>query len=599
MKFERHSLGNLRNAVLLSVGFVLAAVIAACNSTTTPPPSPPPQVTTSVSIDGGNVVLASVHQTANLTATVKVPSGESAEVTWTSDDSSVATVTSTGPAAATVEGIGQGIAKITATSKYDGSKTDSIAVSVALPAPDLSNVYVDASAKDGGNGSATYPFRTIAEGVSAVALGGTVHVAAGTYPEKLYIDKSLTLQGAGEGSTVIVANGDATGDYSAAALIGVDVNGFTLEDFTLRLVAPGPTGAGIDIFQTKGTPSSNITIQRVTVEQENTTTDPAGIYLVGTQNVLIDHVTLTASPSTSGAGIVLREGSNISVSNAVTSGHDGYAGVLIYPDGAAMNTIGVQGTFGEINKLQVRYDHGGSVTNLSAPQFGYVVRNADAGFASGGNWFYKTSESSAILDALFNFGSVWQQSFIQPTAPGDQATLQNVFIVGSADGAPYGYTYSRACSVQVAIDHAQPNATVQLLTGPLPTFDGQVNVSVAGLTLHGSGAGATITTLSSATAPVLTVAANDLAVTGVAVSSSDASHAGVLVGTATGFSITGSNLLSPIAMNNQGGNAVTATQNWWGDASGPTISTNPAGSGNVLIDPSGNVGYTPFTGTPH
>ena len=48
-------------------------------------------------------------------------------------------------------------------------------------------------------------FGTIQAGINAVAAGGTVNIAAGTYTEQLTIDQSLTLVGAGLPSTTIQA----------------------------------------------------------------------------------------------------------------------------------------------------------------------------------------------------------------------------------------------------------------------------------------------------------------------------------------------------------------------------------------------------------
>jgi hypothetical protein len=47
---------------------------------------------------------------------------------------------------------------------------------------------------------------------------------------------------------------------------------------------------------------------------------------------------------------------------------------------------------------------------------------------------------------------------------------------------------------------------------------------------------------------------------------------------------------------------LNAESNWWGSATGPTIASNPGGTGDKIIDPDGVVDYTPFltssTGTP-
>jgi hypothetical protein len=39
---------------------------------------------------------------------------------------------------------------------------------------------------------------------------------------------------------------------------------------------------------------------------------------------------------------------------------------------------------------------------------------------------------------------------------------------------------------------------------------------------------------------------------------------------------------------------LNATLDWWGAASGPTVASNPGGTGQAIVDPSGVVDYTPF-----
>jgi hypothetical protein len=49
-----------------------------------------------------------------------------------------------------------------------------------------------------------------------------------------------------------------------------------------------------------------------------------------------------------------------------------------------------------------------------------------------------------------------------------------------------------------------------------------------------------------------------------------------------------------VGLNYTGGEAVNAENNWWGSASGPTIASNPGGTGDVILNPLGGVDYTPF-----
>ncbi len=44
--------------------------------------------------------------------------------------------------------------------------------------------------------------------------------------------------------------------------------------------------------------------------------------------------------------------------------------------------------------------------------------------------------------------------------------------------------------------------------------------------------------------------------------------------------------------------SLNAENNWWGSATGPTIASNPGGTGAVIIDPDGVVDYSPFKTSP-
>ncbi|MBL8879620.1 MAG: hypothetical protein JNG88_10920 [Phycisphaerales bacterium] len=58
-------------------------------------------------------------------------------------------------------------------------------------------VYVDSSAAGCEQGSASDPFDTVAEGIGYVCPGGAVNITAGTYPEAININQSMTLHAVG------------------------------------------------------------------------------------------------------------------------------------------------------------------------------------------------------------------------------------------------------------------------------------------------------------------------------------------------------------------------------------------------------------------
>jgi len=90
------------------------------------------------------------------------------------------------------------------------------------------NIYVDAANTTGiEDGTKTYPFNTITEGIDAVSPGKSVIVAEETYNEQLIINKEITLQGASQDNTFITGNG-LTGN-----LIVIEANNVTITEFTI------------------------------------------------------------------------------------------------------------------------------------------------------------------------------------------------------------------------------------------------------------------------------------------------------------------------------------------------------------------------------
>jgi len=150
-------------------------------------------------------------------------------------------------------------------------------------------------------------FTTIQDAVNAAAPGGKVEVAAGTYDEQVVIDKSLTLQGAGD--TTIVKPSSAVklttildshwwGNGFVAGIIVANVPGGSVTvknlkvdgaDITTRPGLPSPSGAdnvaGIFYLETGGIISNTVVVDMV-VGSTGTSVRGYGIILSASTNTV-------------------------------------------------------------------------------------------------------------------------------------------------------------------------------------------------------------------------------------------------------------------------------------------------------------------------
>jgi hypothetical protein len=131
----------------------------------------------------------------------------------------------------------------------------------------------DAAGSDANTGTSALPFKTIQKGVDIVAANGTVHVAAGTYPENVNVNKRVTLIGAGSGATgsVISATGGSGGVVQLSAS-GASAS----QPIQLRSLRIQPTGkAGISVGQMSGATGTNVSfVELYDVQVIGTNTNP-------------------------------------------------------------------------------------------------------------------------------------------------------------------------------------------------------------------------------------------------------------------------------------------------------------------------------------
>lgn len=149
----------------------------------------------------------------------------------------------------------------------------------------LSDVYVDANALAGGDGTITKPYKTINEGINRSVTGGTINVAAGKYVENVRVTKKTAIIGEGAATTKIAATNANAYPLSFNAS-GASVNGFTItHEYTAEeLTAWNFNNSGVIFGQNA---NGNILTNCIVSLNRN------GIYLNNCQGNIITNNTIT------------------------------------------------------------------------------------------------------------------------------------------------------------------------------------------------------------------------------------------------------------------------------------------------------------------
>ena len=116
------------------------------------------------------------------------------------------------------------------------------------------DIYVDDDFDASTPGWGVTHFATVQEGLNAAGVGGTVHVAAGTYVEQVEITRAVELVGAGAGQTIIKGFASmplsfTTGSNANKPVVYVhDTDGAVIRDLTLDGDGQGNTNYRYDGF---------------------------------------------------------------------------------------------------------------------------------------------------------------------------------------------------------------------------------------------------------------------------------------------------------------------------------------------------------------
>ncbi|HQY93414.1 cohesin domain-containing protein, partial [Caldilinea sp.] len=284
----------------------------------------------------------------------------------------------------------------------------------------------------------TGPYCTIQAAIDAAGSGDVINIVNGTYPEKLTIYKSLTLQGESRAGVIINASTftgyaiDAQGDYA-----------FVFKNFTLD--GPDTDASGNYGLKVSGE-NATVTIEDVSVIG----TGRSGIDLNGLSGGALKNISSVGALK--GVGIGLTDCSNVTLENITTSGN-AWGGVAIYTWGlfhtGGSDNISLTGvnSFSEANQFYIEagnYSTPASplpVTNFTQTMFPYLVTNS----VIPGTTVYTFYQTTAAGAAAFanTLPAPW-------AAPQPDKSIVTVLPTGS---------------IQAAIDAADPGDTIQVAAG--------------------------------------------------------------------------------------------------------------------------------------
>ncbi|HUU63503.1 MAG TPA: right-handed parallel beta-helix repeat-containing protein [Dehalococcoidia bacterium] len=209
--------------------------------------------------------------------------------------------------------------------------------------------YVSTTGSDTtGDGSAGNPWGNISYAVGQAASGTTIHVAAGQYNEHdITINKSLTIQGAGEGGTIVDGNAlsrvfHINGSYT------VDMSGITIRNGNM-------SGYGGGLYNNNG----KVTITNCTVS-ENDADDSGGIFNLS-GNMTITNCTISGNNALNWGGGIFNASGNMTITNCTISGNSAATwggGILNSSGNMTITNCTVSG-----NKVD---DDGGGIYNTSS-----------------------------------------------------------------------------------------------------------------------------------------------------------------------------------------------------------------------------------------
>jgi hypothetical protein len=196
----------------------------------------------------------------------------------------------------------------------------------------MSTLYVSTTGNDTtGNGSQENPYATISKAVNMASNGDTIEVAAGTYTENITINKSISLLGADNSTTILQPPISTT---TATIQITDGASGTAIKQLTVKgkYTTQSTTGSG----------NSGNNDSAILVLNTDTVNNPA------ISNLLLENLILRQASN--GFAFNNKNSSNISVKSCVIENNEG-SGIRIASNTETMNGFLVENCTIQNNNL--------------------------------------------------------------------------------------------------------------------------------------------------------------------------------------------------------------------------------------------------------
>lgn len=291
-------------------------------------------------------------------------------------------------------------------------------------------------------------YSTIQNAIDSAGTGDTITIAAGTYTlsRRLSLNKSITLLGSGESSTIIDAQAAGI-DWGIAILVSnITISNFTLIPPSIAGKSGTSNGGGYGLHSTNII--NNINLSHITVQNGNRT----GIDLNGATNVQLSFI--TSCNAAYGNGISLTGVVNATVTHCITSGN-AWGGIAIYVSSSAgrgSDSVLIDGTtcsLQETNAVYVQDELSYTNTNISVNGYDFYVKNAFNSTLAGYTWYAKlftTADTLATIWSNLSFLGSASSSIIRQVSTGS-------FYVGNG------------MSIQTALTSANSGDTIHIDAG--------------------------------------------------------------------------------------------------------------------------------------